>query len=132
MISKMPDGHRHALPTMYTGVEEWKEICYPSKICPTKLEDYLTQDISPVSIHLVYFENATLLTLGFTHVAMDAVAASHLLRTWTLILANRREDITPMMEDKGDIVKRIIENKKPESSRHVLIDKRLTGKLLES
>lgn len=123
----MPDGTKHNIPTMYKGVEEWKEICYPSKTCPTTLEEYLTQDIPSVNIHIIYFQNATLLTLGWTHVVMDAVAATHLLRTWTLVLADRRGEITPFMEEQGDIVRKVAESKKTPSSKFLLIEKRLTG-----
>ncbi|KAK3713682.1 hypothetical protein LTR37_008376 [Vermiconidia calcicola] len=110
-ISKLPDGSKHTTPTMYTGVESWKDCLYPSKALPSKLQDYLTADISPITVHIASFEDATLLTLAFPHVVMDAVAASYLLKTWAAVTAGHREAIPPFMHDSNrDIVKEIIDS----------------------
>ena len=128
VISGLPDGSKHDIPTMYTGVESWKDPLYPSKRLPSKLDDYLNGDISPITIHIVSFENATLLTLAFPHVVMDAVAASYLLKTWAAVVADRRHEIPPFMQDGGkDLVKAIIDSGKTPSSKHSLSKKRLTG-----
>lgn len=60
---------------------------------PTKLEDWLCTDRAQLDIHVVSFEDATLVTVTWLHSLMDAVSLHLLLEAWTAILEGREQDV---------------------------------------
>jgi hypothetical protein len=62
---------------------------------PIKLEDYLSTDAPQLSLHIVSYENATLITLSWLHTFSDAMGAAALFDAWTLILNDRENEVKP-------------------------------------
>ncbi|KAK5992297.1 Transcriptional regulator calD [Cladobotryum mycophilum] len=64
---------------------------------PKQLRDFLGTDPALLGVHIVSFQDATLVSLYFPHVLMDGVAAVHLTNSWMLALADRQDEIpTPL------------------------------------
>ncbi|KAI5370578.1 putative transferase [Septoria linicola] len=128
IASKIPASGSRSVPTMYTDIEDWKLFLYPKDRLPWKLEHFLEKDISPISIQIHAFDDATLLTLGFHHCVLDAIGGSHLFQTWAAILANKRGDIKPFRaECERDVVQDIIDSGRTQPEKYLFHDRRLKG-----
>lgn len=64
--------------------------------------EYLNQDIPQLGLHIVSFNDKTLVTLYWPHTLMDAMAKKALLNAWMLILQGRDEEVVPPHGDDGD------------------------------
>ncbi|WYZ36908.1 hypothetical protein EsH8_II_000414 [Colletotrichum jinshuiense] len=62
---------------------------------PTSLDDYISRDIPQLGLHVVSFNNATLVSLNWIHTLFDAMGRQELLAAWTAMLDGREEDIKP-------------------------------------
>lgn len=62
--------------------------------CPRKLVDWLFSDWPLLVIHVVNFHDATLLSLTYLHVVMDAMGIKHLFQAWSSVV-NGREEYVP-------------------------------------
>lgn len=114
---------------MYTKTDEWTDLFYPPGELPRKRGDYIKNQVPPLTVHIASFSNATLLTLGWPHCAMDAIAASHLLRKWSAILADQPGD--KFVDNYNtDVLQTIVDSKRTPASKYVLHDQRLTGESL--
>ncbi|KAF4625251.1 hypothetical protein G7Y89_g12920 [Cudoniella acicularis] len=60
---------------------------------PTKLDDYLNTDVPQLGLHIVSFNDKTLVCLYWPHTLMDAMGKRALLDAWTLMLEGRPGDI---------------------------------------
>lgn len=60
---------------------------------PTKLDDWLYTDRAQVSLHVVSFTDATLVTLTWLHTLLDIMGKKTLLRAWTAMLEGREDDV---------------------------------------
>jgi hypothetical protein len=63
---------------------------------PTKLEDYLYSDYGQLSLHIVSFNDATLLTLTWPHTLFDAMGRRALFDAWISILNGRESEVKPL------------------------------------
>ncbi|KAE8353390.1 squalene cyclase [Aspergillus coremiiformis] len=61
---------------------------------PRVLSDWVYSDRPQLHIHVVRFQDATLLTVTYPHTLMDAVGRSAFLQAWTAVLRGR-EDAVP-------------------------------------
>ncbi|KAB8345929.1 hypothetical protein FH972_022982 [Carpinus fangiana] len=60
---------------------------------PKKLEDFLSSDEPQVSLHIVSFLDATLVSISWQHTLCDATAMSEVLKAWLLILDGRKSEV---------------------------------------
>jgi hypothetical protein len=63
---------------------------------PKKLDDYLFSDEPQLSLHIVSFEDATLVSLTFPHMLLDGMGLSALFNAWALVLCGQ-EDQVPLL-----------------------------------
>ncbi|RAL11207.1 uncharacterized protein BO97DRAFT_107057 [Aspergillus homomorphus CBS 101889] len=68
---------------------------------PRFLEDWLDSDLPQLKIHVVLFDDATLLTITYPHTLMDAVGRASFLRAWTAVLQGHPEDV-PTLQDLSE------------------------------
>jgi hypothetical protein len=68
------------------------------------MADFLASDLPPLSLHVVSFTDATMVTLAWPHTLMDATGLSILVRNWGLVLAEREEEVGPLMGAHHDIL----------------------------
>ncbi|KAK2036271.1 hypothetical protein LZ31DRAFT_561260 [Colletotrichum somersetense] len=66
---------------------------------PTCFEDYLYQDKPMIGLQITTFNDATLVSLGFSHIMWDAMGLKDLLDAWSLTLQGRQSEIVPLIEN---------------------------------
>ena len=92
---------------------------------PKKLEDWIYTDRPPLSVHVVSFTDAILMTLTFSHTFIDAVGRQSLLAAWTAVLNGREEQVPPFVGYHEDpIIK--LDGRTP-GQKFALYDKTLSG-----
>ncbi|KAI1268121.1 hypothetical protein F5Y18DRAFT_279061 [Xylariaceae sp. FL1019] len=63
---------------------------------PTCIEDYIYRDEPSLSMHIVSFQDATLVTLGWPHTFLDAMGRRELFQAWIATLEGRNDDVKPL------------------------------------
>ena len=64
---------------------------------PETLEDYLCSDLPLLGLYVVYFRDATLVTLSWPHTLMDGLGRQALVRNWCHVLAGREDKVQPLL-----------------------------------
>ncbi|RYP08001.1 hypothetical protein DL764_002147 [Monosporascus ibericus] len=90
---------------------------------PTEIADYYARDEPQLSLHVVSFEDATLVSLTWPHTLLDAMGYHELLTAWTAVLKGRDGDVKPLHSvDHDPLATHGSEPREP----YVLADKRLS------
>ncbi|RAH85427.1 LysR family regulatory protein [Aspergillus japonicus CBS 114.51] len=69
---------------------------------PQTLRDWISSDLPQLRIHVVLFDDSTLLTITYPHTLMDAVGRSTFLRAWTAVLRGQPGDVPPFRDLSED------------------------------
>jgi len=77
---------------------------------PRRIEDWLNTDRPALSMHIVVFLDATLVTLTFPHVIADALGIVGIYQAWTAILNGRDNEIPPFVGFDEDLLGSLVEN----------------------
>jgi len=91
----------------------------------TQFSSWTETDLPALSVHIVSFDDATLLTLSWSHVFLDAMGRQSLLKAWIAVLDGREDDIPPFVPFHIDPAASIAQGGEPDS--HVLYKCVLTG-----
>lgn len=91
---------------------------------PKGLDDFLHSDEPQLSLHIVSFQDATLVSLSWLHTFMDAVAMSAVIKAWVLVLNGREAEVPPVCNFATDSLASL--GLSP-SEPHVLAQKQLSG-----
>ncbi len=91
--------------------------------CPTSGDDYFYSDRPVLGLHIVSFNDATLVTLHWLHVACDALGFKALAESWVQMIQERDDEVLPLHGYDYDPLKDL--GKSP-TEKHMLADKRLT------
>ena len=95
---------------------------------PTTLEEYLLQDISILSLHIVSFNDATLVALGFHHSLMDVMGQKAVIEAWSQVLAGRESEVPPVLGAREDVLDTVLaESEKTPKEEFILKDTVLRG-----
>ncbi|KAH8889208.1 hypothetical protein GQ53DRAFT_842924 [Thozetella sp. PMI_491] len=79
-------------PAIVGDPEQWAELaCGPGS--PKSLDDYLQTDRPVLGLRIVSFNDATIVTLHWFHVAADALGLKAILDNWVLMLKGRDKEI---------------------------------------
>ncbi|KZV83562.1 hypothetical protein EXIGLDRAFT_842854 [Exidia glandulosa HHB12029] len=82
---------------------------YRSKKFPLTLKELLTSpkraDESILSVSVVAFEDATLVSITLPHIFTDAMGMSHIFSAWCTVLAGRPDDVPAFVGFKEDPLK---------------------------
>jgi hypothetical protein len=62
---------------------------------PKTFDDWTTTDRPPLSVHVGSFQDATILSLTFSHAVLDAVGISELMTAWLCVLDGQEDKIRP-------------------------------------
>ena len=92
LASQLPKATTH--PSVQTDPAEFRSLAQRPN-GPTILNDYLYSDEPPISLHVVSFEDATLLSLSWPHTFMDAMGRAALFNAWKLMLDGRENEVPP-------------------------------------
>ncbi|KAF2660737.1 hypothetical protein K491DRAFT_588653 [Lophiostoma macrostomum CBS 122681] len=95
---------------------------------PTKAEDWFYVDRPQLQLHVVSFNDATLVTLTWLHTLLDAMGRRALLTAWTAILEGREDDVPEIYGYDTDPLATFGKDGEPEKQeKSVLEDKVLKG-----
>jgi hypothetical protein len=64
---------------------------------PERLDSWLYSDSPQLGVHIVYFENATLMTLSFLHSLTVMMDLSAVVDAWTTVLSRDEEHVKPFV-----------------------------------
>ena len=121
MATPAPDLGR---PTLFPGSDSFHELVTAPGHA-TAFFSWLESDIPPLSVHVVSFKDATLLTLSWTHVFFDAMGRQSLLKAWIAVLDEREDEIPAFVPFHIDPAKDIARGGEPSS--HIFYKHALTG-----
>ncbi|KAF2444348.1 lysR family regulatory protein [Karstenula rhodostoma CBS 690.94] len=76
-----------------TGDPKQYGSLFLSNNSPTTIDDWLYADRAQIVLHLVFFEDATLITFTWLHTFLDAISLHTLIDAWTAMLEGREQDI---------------------------------------
>ncbi|KAM0345810.1 hypothetical protein ACHAPU_006163 [Fusarium lateritium] len=71
---------------------------------PKSLKDFTSRDVPMLSLHVVSFQDATLVTISWPHVLFDAVGFSHLVEAWSSVLAGHRGRVPNLIGARQDVL----------------------------
>ncbi|KAF4955673.1 hypothetical protein FGADI_4366 [Fusarium gaditjirri] len=57
-----------------------------------------------IGLHIITFQDATLVTITWPHVLFDAVGFSHLMEAWSAVLAGHKERVPKIIDAKEDVL----------------------------
>ncbi|KAF2023880.1 hypothetical protein EK21DRAFT_94534 [Setomelanomma holmii] len=60
---------------------------------PEALADYISTGVPQLGLHIISFQDATVVTLTWLHTLLDAMGRHALLRAWTAVLEGRDDDV---------------------------------------
>lgn len=114
-----------AQPSLQGGQEEvMRSLClHPEH--PRTLDDWLYSDRPLLDIHVVAFEDATLVTITFMHLVTGASGMRQILRAWSDVLNGREDEVGALQGIGDDLLTDHINESEP--SEYVHYDRRLTG-----
>ncbi|KAI0975769.1 hypothetical protein F4678DRAFT_469588 [Xylaria arbuscula] len=72
---------------------------------PKCIDDYIHRDEPQLSMHIVSFEDALLVTLSWPHTFLDAMGRRELIQAWIAALEGRDGDVKPLLGVYDDPLK---------------------------
>jgi hypothetical protein len=111
-------------PTLFPSSEIFHDLV-TSPGHASKFSDWIETDLPALSIHVVSFEDATLLTLSWSHVFLDAMGRQGLFNAWISVLNGREDEVPPFVPLRIDPAHDIAQEGRAKS--HVLYDYALKG-----
>ncbi|KAI0103414.1 hypothetical protein F4814DRAFT_96633 [Daldinia grandis] len=98
-IARHPTGCRlpraTAKPAVLSDPEEFAPLLRRWG-APRRLDDYLYTDAPQLSLHIVSFTDATIVSLSWPHTLLDAMGRRELLDAWIAVLEGRDDDVKPL------------------------------------
>ncbi|KAK7736707.1 hypothetical protein SLS53_006917 [Cytospora paraplurivora] len=89
-------------PAVVGDPVQFKSLAIPPS-SPSSMNDYLTKDRGQLGLHVVSFNDATLVCLYYNHTSFDLMGWGAILTAWTHELHGRGDQIeTPLGGDPGD------------------------------
>ncbi|CAI6097318.1 unnamed protein product [Clonostachys chloroleuca] len=92
---------------------------------PHNMEDYLSSDEPLLSLRVIVFLDATIVSLAWPHAVMDAVGMATVIQAWSLVLAGRENEILPIDGVRDDLLYQA--SLKPAAEKFALEPYMLTG-----
>jgi hypothetical protein len=82
-------------PSVYTDLNTLADLAHRSD-APEKLDDFLCSDEPQLSLHIVSFEDATIVSISWLHTFLDATAMVAVLNAWVLVLNGCEAEVPPI------------------------------------
>ncbi|KAJ4328444.1 hypothetical protein N0V84_001128 [Fusarium piperis] len=95
-------------PSIQPGAQEFKEFAV-TRDDPVNGSDLFRGDKPQMSLRIVSFSDATLVSLVWPHSAMDAAGFQAMLENWSLVMAGRESEVLPVLGARDDTVYAIAE-----------------------
>ncbi|CAH0050521.1 unnamed protein product, partial [Clonostachys solani] len=91
LASKIPK--LSSRPSFHPATEEFLLPLTVRPGMPHAMEDYLSSDEPLLSLRVVVFLDATIVSLAWPHAVMDMVGMATVIQAWSLVLAGREDEI---------------------------------------
>ncbi|PKS11748.1 hypothetical protein jhhlp_001737 [Lomentospora prolificans] len=89
-------------PSLHPGPETFTSLAQgPGS--PVSIREYIRNDEPQLALHIVSFEDATLVSLSWPHTLMDAMGRYSLVQAWCHILAGRESEVAPLLGAREDV-----------------------------
>lgn len=82
-------------PLIHPGPSHFLPLAVPPEI-PKTIDDYLRRDEPQLTLHIVAFTDATLVTLVWPHTLSDCMGMEGLVTAWHLVLQGRETEVPPL------------------------------------
>lgn len=114
-------------PSIQEGCHTFRAFSVPPDL-PNNIKHYLTTDEPLLSLRIVSFKDATLVSITFPHAVTDAMGTSSLLQAWSSMLAGLPDQIPPVLGAKEDILASVGTRDDKEAQKpHALEHRRIRG-----
>ncbi|KAF4951702.1 hypothetical protein FSARC_12853 [Fusarium sarcochroum] len=113
-------------PSIHPGDQEFKEFATTSDDAFNG-SDLLFGDKPQMSLNVVSFKDATLVSLVWPHTLMDAEGLQALLQNWSLVLAGRENEVVPLLGARQDVTCDIAETPVDQDEDLHIAHKRVSG-----
>lgn len=87
---------------------------------PATVDEMIRRDMPQLLLHVTSFRNATLVSLVWPHTIADAFGVVQLLQNWSLVLAGRAEQVSPILGANDDVLQEL-EDAQPKDEREALV-----------
>ncbi|KAG5926952.1 hypothetical protein E4U42_002771 [Claviceps africana] len=112
-----------AIPSVSTG---FKSFCRTPGF-PDRLHDWLHSDSGQLGIHVMLFQDATLVTVSFLHSLTDMMGLKAILTAWTAVLCGREDLVEPFVGFSEDPLAGLGKRKNDCKPKYVFSDMLITG-----
>lgn len=126
-LSQLPRGNGDKLTVFEPSSQSYRPYLR-DPATPEYLEDWLYSDSPQLAVHVVSFDDATILTVTMPHTLSDAMGLGAFMDAWTKILLGKQDQVPPLVGFGGstDDPLSYLYNGKPTGS-YVLADRLVTG-----
>lgn len=80
----------------------WDSILSPDT--PKSLKDFTTRDVPMLSLHIVSFDDATIVSIAWPHVLFDAKGFHYLIEAWANVLSGHKENVPDIIGAREDVL----------------------------
>ncbi|KAF4462971.1 hypothetical protein FALBO_10206 [Fusarium albosuccineum] len=88
-------------PSIVGDPDQLSSLMHPEQ-SPKKLDDYVNVDLPQLGLHIVSFNDATIVSIYWPHTLFDAMGKHALMTAWSLILQGRQDEIMPLRGADSD------------------------------
>lgn len=99
LASQLPRATDH--PSVQANPEQFRSLARRPD-SPKKLDDYLSSDEPQLSLHIVSFENSTLVSTTWSHTLSDIMGQGALFNAWALVLNGKEDQVPPFHGFEAD------------------------------
>jgi hypothetical protein len=94
---------------------------------PERLSEWLYTDSPQLGVHVIHFQDATLVTLSFLHSLTDMMGLSAIFDAWTMVLNGEEDQVKPFLGFSDDPMRKLSQMKLQPSVKYRHADMLLTG-----
>lgn len=124
LARRLPEYAKALHPTLYEDASAFESlVARPGR--PTKLEQWIEQGHPGLSVHVVSFTDATLVTLSWNHVFFDALGRQDFLLAWQAVMNGKDDEVPTFIPYEEDPLVCLAQDADPRD--HVLYGLALTG-----
>ncbi|KAG6006380.1 hypothetical protein E4U21_007111 [Claviceps maximensis] len=109
-IENHPVGMHFSLPSSRAFTQTYPANCPPDMIrpeIPTTVQDIINRKLPQLTLHILAFSNATIVTISLPVNMMDHASFKSLLENWSLVLAGRQEDVALVYGPHRDVLEEL-------------------------
>lgn len=77
---------------------------------PESFQDLLYSDTPPLSLHVASYQNATLVTIRYPHMLMDALGQRALIHAWSMVLSGNASQVPELLGTREDEISTLWSN----------------------